>query len=219
MPTVQDWIRDLGLQRHPEGGYYRETYRCAESIPRAGLPERFSGSRVFSTAILFLLEAPEFSAFHRIKSDEVWHFLYGSALLIHAIQSDGSAATMKLGLPTDSGAEFQRVVPAGCWFAAELAAPATYALVGCTAAPGFDFVDFELGRRSDLLRLYPQHRVLIERLTYGLCRTTSSAVAIQAGSPKRVALILRSNIFWSNAGGPKSQKSTFSGERRSMALN
>ena len=166
MRTAEYWIGQLRLRKHPEGGYYRETYRAAETIPRAGLPPRFPGARSFSTAICFLLEAPEFSAFHRIKSDEMWHFYQGAALLIHAIHRDGACSTLRLGNSAEAGDSLQAVVPAGCWFAAELAAPATCALVGCTVSPGFDFADFELADRAELSRLYPQHQQLIARLTH-----------------------------------------------------
>jgi predicted cupin superfamily sugar epimerase len=162
MSSAEHWIRQLRLQKHPEGGYYRETYRSAESIPTDGLPPRFPGARPFATAIYFLLQAPEFSAFHRIKSDEIWHFYYGGALLLHILQPEGDLTTTKLGGPEGV---FQAIAPAGCWFAAELAAPDPHALVGCTVAPGFDFADFELAKRDELSRLFPPHAPLIARLT------------------------------------------------------
>ena len=162
MNDAAHWIRTLGLQPHPEGGHFRETYRAAESIPASGLPARFGGARSFSTAIYFLLESGGFSALHRIKSDEAWHFHAGSPLEIFTIDPAGALRVLRLG----DGA-FQAVVPAGCWFGARVAAPGSYALVGCTVAPGFDFADFEMGRRADLLRHYPQHRELILQLTHG----------------------------------------------------
>jgi predicted cupin superfamily sugar epimerase len=154
------WIGKLQLIKHPEGGYYRETYRAAESIPQGGLPPRFNGPRVFSTAIYFLLPSEECSALHRIKSDEVWHFHAGSPLTIHVIDQNGAYTQIKLG-----GDSFQAVVRAGCWFGATVDAHGSYALAGCTVAPGFDFADFELAKRADLLSRHPQHRAIIERLT------------------------------------------------------
>jgi uncharacterized protein len=164
------WIEKLGLLAHPEGGYFRETYRAEEQI--AHLPDRFSpktlasAQRSFSTAIYFLLESDQFSAFHRIKSDEVWHFYTGSALTVYAIDPAGQLSEFRLGNQPDQAETWQAVVPAGWWFGSKVNAPDTFALVGCTVAPGFDFADFELAERSQLLHLYPQHRTLIEQLTH-----------------------------------------------------
>lgn len=165
MKDADYWISRLDLKRHPEGGYYRETYRCGEMIAREHLPERFAGDRSFSTAIYFLLAGDDFSAFHRIRQDEVWHFYDGSALAVHVIDRQGGYTELKLGRNADRGEALQRVVPAGSVFGAALADPRTYALAGCTVAPGFDFADLEIPQRSDLLSRFPQHRAIIERLT------------------------------------------------------
>jgi len=154
MKTARDWIESLCLSKHPEGGYYRETYRSETAFAGPG----FTGPRVVSTAIYFLLPADEVSALHRIKSDELWHFYAGQPLTIYMIAAHGQAATIGL-----SGDQPQAIVPAGCWFGATVASE--YALVGCTVAPGFDFYDFEMGDRTALLMAYPQHRFIIERLT------------------------------------------------------
>ncbi len=154
-------MQKLGLQKHPEGGYYRETYRSAELIPHQGLPTRFGGARALSTAIYFLLPSNEISALHRIKSDEVWHFYTGSQLTIHVINEKGAYTQIKLGDDC-----FQAVVRAGWWFGATVDEPQSYALVGCTVAPGFDFADFEMAKRADLLAHYPRHHSIIERLTH-----------------------------------------------------
>lgn len=159
------WIEKLGLLRHPEGGYYRETYRSDEVVERGALPSRFTGLRPFSTAIYFLLNGDDTSAFHRIKSDELWHFYSGSPLAIHVIDQNGEYTPIKLGCAPEQGEYFQAVVKAGSWFGASLCKPRSYALVGCTVAPGFDFDDFEMGTRDELLRLYPAHRTIIEKLT------------------------------------------------------
>ncbi len=166
-PTAEEMITRLGLARHPEGGWFRETYRSVESVAGNALPSRFGGQRPFSTAIYFLLERGEFSALHRIKSDEIWHFYGGAALAIHALTPRGEHLELRLGTDSAAGESFQLTVAAGCWFGAEIAAPGEYALVGCTVAPGFDFADFQLGRRSELLQEYPQHRAIINRLTRG----------------------------------------------------
>ncbi|HZQ96634.1 MAG TPA: cupin domain-containing protein [Candidatus Sulfotelmatobacter sp.] len=159
------WIEKLGLERHPEGGYYRQTYRAQDTIAREALPLRYSGARAAATGIYFLLREGEFSAFHRLRSDEMWHFYQGSPLLVHVIEPAGEYWTIRLGSEAEKGEVFQAVVKAGCWFGSELVDPDSYALVGCTVAPGFDFEDFELGKRLELVRAYPRHRRLIERLT------------------------------------------------------
>ena len=159
------WIRKLGLKPHPEGGYYRETYRSAGTIAAVGLPRTFKGARSFSTAILFLLEGNQRSTLHRIKSDELWHFHCGTTVVLHIIDRKGRYSRVRLGGKTGMGDVLQAVVPAGCWFGARLECPRSYALVGCTVAPGFDFRDFELGERAELVRRYPGHRRIIEELT------------------------------------------------------
>jgi uncharacterized protein len=176
--TAADWVVALNLQPHPEGGYFRETYRAAESIPLAALPARFreglvpaASERVFSTAIYYLLEAGQFSALHRIKSDEFWHFYAGTGLTVEIISPDGLHSQLQLGARPDQGQVFQGVVKAGAWFGAAVsqphgyAQPQGYALVGCTVAPGFDFADFEMAERQQLLNAFPQHQALITRFT------------------------------------------------------
>jgi len=161
------WIERLDLRPHPEGGYYRETYRAAETVAASALPARFDGARAFATAVYFLLTRDAFSAFHRIRSDELWHFYAGDAVTIAVLDADGSGTltTASLGRDPGRGESPQAAIPAGAWFAAEVASTGAFALVGCTVAPGFDFADFELGERATLLQRYPQHRGVIERLT------------------------------------------------------
>ncbi len=164
MKSARYWIKKLNLLQHPEGGYYREIYRSAEKIRKDSLPVRFEGSRCFSTSIYYLLQGREVSYLHRIKSDEVWHFYQGSPLAIHLFRGDGSYLLLKLGNDFEKGQVFQAVVPSGTWFGAEVMNQDSYSLVGCSVAPGFDFADFELGQREELLALYPQHREIIEKL-------------------------------------------------------
>jgi predicted cupin superfamily sugar epimerase len=166
-PTVENLIRSLGLVRHPEGGWYRETYRSGETAPAASLPERFGGSRSFGTAIYFLLDKGDVSALHRIKSDELWHFYAGATLTVHLLTPQGEHGTIRLGRDLEAGEAYQAVVPAGCWFGAEVSGAGDYSLVGCTVAPGFDFADFELGSRESLLKQFPGHADLIQRLSAG----------------------------------------------------
>ena len=164
MEAAQQWIEHLNLEPHPEGGFYRETYRASLTLPHSALPG-YAGGRAASTAIYFLLAGDQFSAFHRLRSDEVWHFYAGSTLIVHVIEPGGKYSELLLGSDATSGEEFQAVVPAGCWFGSSLRQPDTWALVGCTVAPGFDFADFEMAQRDDLTARYPQHRNIIERLT------------------------------------------------------
>jgi uncharacterized protein len=164
-PTVDVLISSLGLSRHPEGGWYRESYRCAEFVAGSDLPERFAGPRPFSTAIYFLLEKGEISALHRIKSDEIWHFYAGAPLVLHILTPQGEHLELKLGPDFAAGESYQAVVAAGCWFGAEVSGVGGYSLVGCTVAPGFDFADFQMGKRAYLQQEYPRHKEVICRLT------------------------------------------------------
>jgi len=166
MNEAEEWIEKLRLGKHPEGGHYRETYRSDEILTKDALPARFSGNRSFCTAIYFLLRGNEFSAFHRIKQDEMWHFYDGSALTIHIIDVNGDYSEIKVGRSLAEGALPQAVGKAGCFFAANVVDPGSYSLTGCTVAPGFDFADFEMPTRKELCERFPQHREIIERLTY-----------------------------------------------------
>ena len=159
------WIEKLQLEAHPEGGYFRQTYQADLLVAKEALPAGFAGARAASTAIYFLLEGKNFSAFHRLRSDEVWHFYAGEPLVVHVIERDGKCFSVLLGRDPDAGQVFQAVVRAGCWFASHVADWKSFAVVGCTVAPGFDFEDFELANREELVEQYPQYRELIERLT------------------------------------------------------
>ena len=159
------WIEKLQLEEHPEGGYFRQTYRSEVSIAREALPAGFGGARAASTAIYFLLEEENFSAFHRLRSDEVWHFYAGDPLVVHVIEPEGNYSSILLGCDLEAGQVLQGVVRAGCWFASHVADWNSFSVVGCTVAPGFEFDDFELGKRAELVATYPQHRELIQRLT------------------------------------------------------
>jgi uncharacterized protein len=159
--NAQYWIDQLALSPHPEGGYFRATYKADLTIPHGALPSTFGGDRAASTAIYFLLEGKDFSAFHRIAADEVWHFYTGNSLVVHVIDAEGNASELHLG----PEAGFQAVVKAGCWFASRLKEPVGFALVGCTVAPGFEFEDFEMAKRAELMSVYPAHGKLIEELT------------------------------------------------------
>jgi predicted cupin superfamily sugar epimerase len=159
---ADDIIRVLQLSPHPEGGFFRETFR-AESLPFA-LPER--GPRAASTAIYFLLRRDDFSAFHRVRSDEVWHHYLGAPLELHRLESSGHSL-VTLGSALERGERPQAVVPAGVLQAARVAPDSNgeFTLVGCTVAPGFDFADFEMPSREELISRFPAHHDLVEALT------------------------------------------------------
>lgn len=159
------WINKLGLSNHPEGGYFREVYRSDELIKNEDLPNRFNSGRNFSTSIYFLLNQKQISSFHKLKSDEIWHFYTGSPITIHIISNNGNYKELKLGLNFNSGENPQIIIPHNNWFAAELLDKSYFSLIGCTVAPGFDFSDFFLGKRKDLTEMFPQHQDLIKRLT------------------------------------------------------
>jgi predicted cupin superfamily sugar epimerase len=159
------WIQKLDLQPHPEGGFYRQTYKADLVLPREALPPQFTGPRAASTAIYFLLDREDFSAFHRLRSDELWHFYIGGPLVVHVIDEHGRYSEIHLGTDPEAGQVLQAVVKAKCWFASRVRDSNAHALVGCTVAPGFDFDDFELAKRAELIECYPQHQQLIEQLT------------------------------------------------------
>jgi len=161
-----DWVEKLKLQAHPEGGMYRQTYKSHETIPKTALPERFSANRVFSTAIYFFLNKNDFSAFHRIKQDELWHYYDGSSLILHIIAPNATYSTQKLGINIDNGEQPQRMIKAGCYFAVEITDKSSYTLSGCTVAPGFDFADFDMPSRNKLIELFPIYKDLIKRFTH-----------------------------------------------------
>jgi predicted cupin superfamily sugar epimerase len=165
MKNAQYWIDKLELSPHVEGGYFKEIYRSSENISKHELPERFNEDRSFCTAIYFLLHHNDFSAFHRIKQDELWHFYIGHTLLIHVIDGEGNYSQIKLGKDLENGEVLQAMVPYGSWFAVNLQTPDSFALAGCTVSPGFDFNDLELAERHALVCLYPEHQEIIERLT------------------------------------------------------
>jgi len=164
--NYQALVEALNLQPHPEGGFFRELYRSAETIPAALLPSDYKGDRSVSTAIYFLLPGTMFSAFHRLRSDEIWHFYLGDTIVLHLLHPEGRHEIIRVGQDLMHGEQCQVLIPAGAWFAAKVARVEGWALIGCTVAPGFDFADFELARRADLLARFPQHEKIIHAFTH-----------------------------------------------------
>jgi len=165
MKDATFWIKMLDLKMHPEGGYFKETYRSDEIISEKFLPQRFDGDRAFATCIYYLLNQTDFSAFHEINQDEVWHFYDGSSLTIHIIDQNGNYSCAKLGRDIENGESFQKVVRANSLFAAAVDDIKSYSLVGCTVAPGFEFMDFKIPDRSELVNRYPKHKEIVEKFT------------------------------------------------------
>ena len=156
-------IKQYQMQPHPEGGFFARTYHSSGLIPKTALPVEFTGKRYFSTAIVFLLKENDFSALHRLKQDEIWHFYLGGALRLVMISPNGKFSETILGQNVAAGDVVQAIVPAGCWFGAKPAEGAVFSFVGCTVAPGFDFADFELAKRSEILPQFPDlERVILE---------------------------------------------------------
>lgn len=162
--TARTLIESYRLLPHPEGGFYRESYRSSGTIPAASLPHH-GGDRAFATAIHFLLTEGQVSRLHRLKSDEMWHFSLGGPLTIVEISPDGRLAQTSLGADVAAGERVQHVVPAGTWFGAFPNPGTAFSFVGCIVAPGFDFADFEMGDRKILLQAFPHARIEIEKLT------------------------------------------------------
>jgi len=165
MITSTDWIQALGLLPHPEGGYYREFHRSAHVVPRSALPPAYKGERNLGTVIYYLLTGNDISAFHRLPSDEIWHFHAGSAFLVHVIDPGGSCRRIRLGLDIHVGEVPGLVIPAGHWFGAEVAEEKSYALASCTVMPGFDFEDLHMPSRDELLSMFPELSQEIMHLT------------------------------------------------------
>ncbi len=160
----QEVIEKLRLLPHPEGGYYKELYRSHEEIDAVHLPTRYGGNRSFYTSIYFLLTKDDISKFHKIQSDEIWHFYMGDPLELYVINREGKLTIQKLGLDLNNDEKPQIMIKKDCWFAAKISGE-DYTLVGCSVSPGFDFNDFMLAKREKLVDEYPHLRTIIEEFT------------------------------------------------------
>ncbi|MFO7627167.1 MAG: cupin domain-containing protein [Candidatus Fermentibacteraceae bacterium] len=171
MTESRAWIEKLGLLPHPEGGFYREVYRAAGSIPGNSLPKRFGQKpRPFGTSIYFMLTGDGVSRFHRINQDEIWNHHHGSGLHIHVIEPGGGYTRHGLGTGPDESPQF--TVPAGCYFGAEVRGKGSFSLAGCTCCPGFSFTDLYMPSRGEMLELFPHLSEVIEHLTPDPDRST-----------------------------------------------
>lgn len=150
---ADDWIKQLDLTPHPEGGYFKETIR--ESTDEA--------QRAPFSSIYFLLKTGDISHFHRIDADEVWYYHAGESLTIHMITPDGDYESVQLGPAIEEGQVLQYKVPKDTIFASSLIDREGYSLVGCMCQPAFEFNHFELFTQETLMHLYPQHKKLIQQ--------------------------------------------------------
>lgn len=165
--TAASIIERLGLRPHPEGGYFKEVFRAPLSVEHPGIPQGEAARRCCGSLIYYLLEAGDFSAFHRVRwTEEIWHFYAGGPLELHTIDAGGHHSVTTLH-NSFGDSEPVCIVPAGCWQAARPVAGTQWALCGCTVAPGFEFADFQMPERAALLSEYPQHAAVIEPLTRG----------------------------------------------------
>ena len=167
MDEAEKIIKILELKPHPEGGYFSEVYRCEELIERSNLPPRYSQNHSHSTSIYFLLNKNDKSHFHKLLSDEIWHFYSGSTIVLYCIDVDGNFSKLRLGINFEKTELPQIVIKRNTWFAAEVEDKNSYSLIGCTVSPGFEFTDFELGAQEKLLQQFPQHAELIKLFTIG----------------------------------------------------
>lgn len=162
-PSVHQLVTHFQMESHPEGGYYKEVYRSKGVL--ALQSETGLISRHYCTSIYFLLPGNTFSAFHRIKSDELWHFYAGDPIEIFVLNKDKKLEVILLGNRPERGEVFQAVVEGGCWFASRTSNQEGYGLAGCTVSPGFDFEDFEMAERAQLLQEFPGYETIIQELT------------------------------------------------------
>lgn len=165
MKNAEYFIKKLDLEKHPEGGYYRRIYQSDEMVNKSNLPERYDSDRFYSTSIYYLLNGNDVSKFHRLKSDEIWHYYFGSLVIIHIIDNFGNYTLEKLGPNLEEDENFQVIIPKNSYFAAEITEKNSFVIVGCTVSPGFDFEDFELASKKELLKKYPKHHELIEKFS------------------------------------------------------
>ena len=154
---IQEIINQLEMKPHPEGGFYKETYRSIETC--------IDETRNLKTAIYFLLRSEDVSHFHRIKSDEMWYYHAGSPLIIHSIDDQGIYKEQKVGINFSECEIPQYLVPKNTIFGSSVLENNSYSLVSCAVAPGFDFRDFELFTSEELLKDFPEHKEIIARLT------------------------------------------------------
>lgn len=165
MNTAEYWIDKLELTAHIEGGAFKEIYRSEHILSQDALTPQHNGDRNAMTSIYFLLKHGDFSALHKIASDEIWHFYDGAPLCIYEIAENGTLVKNILGKDIEKGQQLALTIKAGNWFGSRVEEPGEFTLCGCTVAPGFDFADFELADRAVLQKQFPQHAAIISEMT------------------------------------------------------
>ena len=165
MKSADYYIKRLELSPHSEGGYFKETYRSKGVIKKDALPNDFQSDHCYSTFIYYLLKSSDISKFHRIKSDEQWHFFEGSSLIVLALRENDEFLKFKLGRDLENNEMFSCVIPANSWLAAYPREKDSFSLLGCTVAPGFEYEDFELAEKEELLKQFPEYEAIIKKLT------------------------------------------------------
>lgn len=170
--TADELKRLLHLEPHPrEGGWFRQTWKAEETLPAGALPARYAAGRTAGraagTAIYYLLEPNSFSEMHRLQSDEVFHFYFGDPVEMLQLFPDGSGRRVLIGSNVAAGESPQVVVPQGVWQGSRLVPGGRLALLGCTVSPGFEYEDYDLGRREELIQNWRDWRDLITDLTHG----------------------------------------------------
>lgn len=158
-------IELLNLRPHPEGGFFRETYRCGDMLPPSVFPGRYDSQRACSTSIYYLLSADNFSCMHRVASDEFFHFYLGDSLEMLQLHPDGTGQVIVIGNNIVAGERPQVLIRRGTWQGSRLVSGGKYALIGATVSPGFEFADYEEGERAALASAYPQFASLVSALT------------------------------------------------------
>ncbi len=158
---ARHYREQLGLIKHPEGGYYKEVYCSGELILAEHLAKRYKLSSNFSSSIYFLLKGNQFSAFNLLQSNELWHFYDGRTVVIYNIDETGNLSVKKPG----KGYRFQLIIEKQNWFTAEVENKKSFSLFVCTVSPGFEFEEFEHGKWNTLSKDFPQHGTLIKQLT------------------------------------------------------
>jgi predicted cupin superfamily sugar epimerase len=165
-PEANRFIQILDLKAHPEGGFFKEVYRSDEIIGGECLPSRYNmKEHSYSTSIYFLLDGNRISRFHKLQSDEIWYFHSGSRGIIYILDKAGNLITRYLGMNIKNGDALQLIINKDSWFAAEVEDKTSFLLAGCMVSPGFDFDDFKLAERNELLKIFPDHEELIKKFT------------------------------------------------------
>ena len=165
MKKAEHWIQHLDLKPHPEGGFYKEMYRSNIEVSGKELPVGYHSQRRLATSIYYLLRSEDISRLHRLRSDELWYFHTGSTVTVYYIDTEGKKHKNLLGNNPDKAEHLSVLIPGGTLFCAEVAEPESFGLVSCVVTPGFEFEDFEMFEKDDLIQAFPKHLELIEKFS------------------------------------------------------